>query len=50
MPEFVPMVVKLHIEDESIRAQLLRGDPVTVILQHTGYRDGTEAELRITRA
>ncbi len=52
MPECLDMVVKLHLvgDDTAIRAALMRGEAVTVTLQHTGYRDGTEAQLKVTRA
>lgn len=52
MPSYQVMAVKLQAtgDDISLLSQIRRGDKVSVILQHTGYRDGVEAELRVTSA
>lgn len=42
---FTTHVVKLRLYEPDIWNALRRGDTVTVSLKHTGYRDGTEAEL-----
>lgn len=50
MPEFSSAIVKLHVLefDNHLLTRIMKGEAVTVTLQHTGYRDGTEAQLHMT--
>lgn len=47
MSEFTSKVVKLRINSVHLHLwdQIMRGEEVTLTLKHSGYRDGTEAEL-----
>lgn len=45
MTNYTTKIVKLRIYEPELWSKLMRGETVAVTLQHSGYRDGTEAEL-----